>query len=896
MIGNKRVIGVCVTRIQDSVHSRVVSYLHKKVEAEGCKLIAFNSSFDFYYGLDDDICASQIYDFINFEVVDALIILCSCFVDKSVYQRVIKRALKANIPVILEDEVCDGCITIKNEYDKVFKDMIHHVIKEHGVKDTFFMAGFEGNAQSDYRLNLYREALSELNLPFKKEMVGYGQFWEYPTSNIMDRIHKEHERMPGAFICANDTMGVEVCRKLKEFGYRVPDDVIVTGFDDSISAIFAEPSLTSCAVNWERFIDMCLDAINKVFNNEPVDKIYYNYYTIKYRMSCGCTNKDEADYKSIAKEFYRLSRLQGGQELYIYNTILLLLNKMDIDINVIYSIISSIMYKNSYLAMRPSSLAKLLNNGNNKTDDDELIIFEGKEVQNKLPADQRKIGLSDMIPQKEKWINESSMFVMSAIQIGKDICGFFEDKVEDAVVETQRTNRVLSLINILIHMATVDLRQRYFKLNSSKDALINPVSELYNLHGADYWYEKFVKSTKNSSKLVTVSVYKICRYDYIYENYGIKSIRNVVCFVAEALKIANPIDCLVSQIGDDSFAVINYYDNHEAVGSTINNATTVFYNLLGEFNNTNGAEYAVEVNCGCTNSLCGSMHKLEELIKYATIELYKNKTIYGTGVALKSESNTTKEQYESFKTLVSDNLFRYFYQPIVSAVDGEIYAYEALMRTDKIIAMNPFEILSVAGEYNRLYDIEKATLFNVAKQFVEEKDKFIGKKIFVNCIPGYFLNDEDRKQLQELYSDAIKNFVLEITEQETLGDYEVNRLRNLGNDAENQLIALDDFGVGHSNIVNLIRYKPSIVKIDRFLLTDIHLNETKQLVVKGVIEFARMHNIKVLAEGIENKEELCKVIEMGVDYIQGYYTGRPSPEPISQIDKEVKNIILQAKR
>lgn len=897
MIANKHVIGVCLTKIHDSTHSSTISYLHEQAESHGYKLIVFNSSFDFVSGLEDAMSVSQIYDFVSFDIIDVLIVFCGSFLDKSIYQGVVNRALKANIPVILEDERYDGCITIRNEYDQIYKGMLHHVIDMHGAKDLFFMAGFEGNEHSEHRIKLYKEVLQECDIPFTEDMLGYGDFWEAPTSQVMDRLHKEHEHMPDAIICANDIMGVEVCRKLKEFGYHVPDDVIVTGFDDSIAAAFAEPSLTSCAINWKNFIDLCIDVMQKVLSNEPVNDIYYNNYTIKYRASCGCEIEDATDYKELADKFYFLSRNQGGNELYIYNTILFLLNTMDVDNNVFYSVISTIMHKNSYLALLPSCLSKITTaDSENVIDDRELIIFESKQSTNKLPIDQEKISVSDMIPQKEHWANENTVYVISAVQVGKTLCGYFEDNIDNIEMKAQRTHRVLSLINILIHMASSDLRQRYFKLNRSEDALLNPVSELYNLHGANYWYEDFISKPQNIDKLITVSVYKIYRYEFIYENYGIKNAEAVICFVAEALKIANPNDCMIAQISDDSFAIINYFDDRAAISSTINHATTLFYSLLGEYNQSNGFEFNVDVSCGCVNPLEGPAQKLEALIKYATNEMYKNRTIYGYIEAVKDEITTSKEQYALFETLVSKNLFHYYFQPIVSAEDGEIYAYEALMRTDPSIGMNPLEVLSIATDYKRLYDIEKATLFNVMRKYAEESHKFDGKRMFVNCIPGYFLTEEDSRKLYDSYCDIFNNFVFEITEQDTLNESELNHIRNLGNKTGRNTIALDDYGVGHSNIVNLINYKPDIVKIDRFLLTDIHLDEAKQLVVKSVIEFARMHGIKVLAEGIETKEELCKVIEMGVDYIQGYYTGRPAPEPISEIDETVKQLILQSRK
>ena len=64
--------------------------------------------------------------------------------------------------------------------------------------------------------------------------------------------------------------------------------------------------------------------------------------------------------------------------------------------------------------------------------------------------------------------------------------------------------------------------------------------------------------------------------------------------------------------------------------------------------------------------------------------------------------------------------------------------------------------------------------------------------------------------------------------------------------------------------------------------------------VKSAIEFARMNNIKVVAEGIETREELQTVIGFGVDLIQGFYTAKPAPEPLSELSAELRNEIVMA--
>ena len=216
------------------------------------------------------------------------------------------------------------------------------------------------------------------------------------------------------------------------------------------------------------------------------------------------------------------------------------------------------------------------------------------------------------------------------------------------------------------------------------------------------------------------------------------------------------------------------------------------------------------------------------------------------------------------------------------------------MRSTGGIKMNPLEILETAQEYKMLYEVERATLFNVLDQFSTRFESFGGKRIFINTIPGNFLDSLDYTALTSKYGDYLKYCVIEITEQNAVSDEELNSIKSLGGENSGCQLAVDDYGTGHSNIVNLIRYSPQIIKIDRFLITDIDKDTNKQMFVKSAIEFARMNDIKVVAEGIETREELQTVIGFGVDLIQGFYTAKPAPEPLAELSAELRNEIVMA--
>ncbi len=233
--------------------------------------------------------------------------------------------------------------------------------------------------------------------------------------------------------------------------------------------------------------------------------------------------------------------------------------------------------------------------------------------------------------------------------------------------------------------------------------------------------------------------------------------------------------------------------------------------------------------------------------------------------------------------LIDKNDFDYHFQPIVNAADGSIFAYEALMRPN---GYTPLEVLKMARDNGRLYDIELLTFENVLAKVNKNLDRFEGKKIFINSIPECMLKVNDFNRLCERYGDLISRIVIEFTEQSDFTNERVMELKDIYC-AKGCEIAIDDYGSGYSNSAAMVKIAPDYLKIDRSLIAEINKNTRKQHFLSGIIDFARLNGIKVLAEGVENFEEMSVTIRRGVDLIQGFYTARPNPEAISRLSEEV---------
>lgn len=245
-----------------------------------------------------------------------------------------------------------------------------------------------------------------------------------------------------------------------------------------------------------------------------------------------------------------------------------------------------------------------------------------------------------------------------------------------------------------------------------------------------------------------------------------------------------------------------------------------------------------------------------------------------------------------FSKIVRENQLQYCFQPIVNAVNGEIYAYEALMRTSEDVNLTPNQLLAIAQEQNNLYAIEKLTFFNAVKALSKNQQYFKNRKLFINSVSGFILTEEDFNKLYITYGELMEKIVIEVTEQNnSAASGEISLLKKRCIITRCGL-AIDDYGFGCSNSVNLLNYSPEYIKIDRSLIAGIQSDLKRQQLVSSVIEFAHDNNILALAEGVETSAEMKTVIRMGIDLIQGFYTSTPKPIFIDMISQDVRDEII----
>lgn len=310
-----------------------------------------------------------------------------------------------------------------------------------------------------------------------------------------------------------------------------------------------------------------------------------------------------------------------------------------------------------------------------------------------------------------------------------------------------------------------------------------------------------------------------------------------------------------------------------------------------------GLETAEPLNCFCAFSAYPQhASTLSELVKNTNFAIYEAVTFRKSEPHMFSRDSFNRQETEYLKDnklrqILDNNLLQYNFQPIVSAKTGKIYAYEALMRTNKEMGFTPTDVLELAERQDRLYDVEHYTFYNVIRIMSENASYFENRKLFINSIPTVIIKENEFDNLLSMYGNVMGALVIEITENGMQSEESCETVHNYMKKSGCEL-ALDDYGTGYSNASTLLNNSPQYLKIDHSMITGIDTDSKKQHLVASYVSFANSHNMQILAEGVENSEELAMVIQLGCHLIQGFYTCKPQNVIIDAIDEQIENEIL----
>ncbi|MES2348808.1 MAG: EAL domain-containing protein [Pseudomonadota bacterium] len=453
------------------------------------------------------------------------------------------------------------------------------------------------------------------------------------------------------------------------------------------------------------------------------------------------------------------------------------------------------------------------------------------------------------------------------------------------------TNHVAVFMDITERKA----EQHLIDFLSNHDALTGLPNRLL----ARQRFDQTLAAARRENRCVAVMCLDLDRFKSINDSYGHdvgdKALQVVSRFLSDTVREGDT----VTRQGGDEFQIIVADDAQ--LGATMALAQKILAGLRKELV-IDGQQITVTSSIGIAVSLTDG-DSFDELVRNGDTALFRAKEIGRDNYAFFTERMDAEIRDKlaiqgQLRSAIARDEFEVHYQPQMCLKTGNMVGAEALLRWDNAVLgkVPPNRFIPLAEEYGLVNSIGEWVLETVCAQIKVWHDQGLGDiKVAVNLAAGQFANDATVPYVESTlrkFGIAPGYLGLEITEGTVMGDPNkaVAALRRLKDIGVN--ISLDDFGTGYSSLSYLKRFPIDVLKIDKSFVDDVTTNANDAAIALSVISLAHNLNMRVIAEGVETREQVQFLTERGCDEMQGYYFSRPvNAEAFTALLREHRNLL-----
>ncbi len=416
-----------------------------------------------------------------------------------------------------------------------------------------------------------------------------------------------------------------------------------------------------------------------------------------------------------------------------------------------------------------------------------------------------------------------------------------------------------------------------------KQNKIDIVTRLLNINEFSKSFEEKVKNY--AVETIGMMILGIDDFKQVNEMYDREFGDGILKMTAQIIQSSLPRNALAYRLDGDQFGILVENTDQDELQNIYDKIKMKFSRQqLFERSKT-----FVTISAGCS-LYPQDGNKYQELYKYTDYSLqYAKKSGKDRIVFFSNEILEHKSRFLEILRHIRESIengfegFEVYYQPQVFSKTTELKGVEALLRwkCEKFGSVSPNEFIPILEESGLIIPVGKWVMKEAAKACKEmlkyNKDITVSVNCsFIQLLDENFLNDVKTIITEEKIPP--ENIILELTESciiksiETLHEM-YSQMKDIGIKT-----AMDDFGTGYSSLGILKQVPANIVKIDRAFVKDILKSRFDITFIEFITRICHAVNIKVCLEGIETKEEFDLVSNLKIDYIQGYYFGKPQPK------------------
>lgn len=243
-------IGIIMNRIYRETNQQILKGILKQAYSLGYSAAVFstqeeNQDEEGHYG------ENNLFTLINFDLFDGFIFVPHTFITPATIQKIADFLTeKCTKPVLCLGDEYPQFPCVWQDDQTEFTEIVRHLIQVHNCRNILCLTGPEHVQAARARETGYRIAMQEAGLEVGPDDVIYGDFWQPSAEKLGHELADGVRPLPDAVACANDEMAMNLCNTLNERNIRVPEDILITGYDGTIQAQYHKPGISTYRTSW----------------------------------------------------------------------------------------------------------------------------------------------------------------------------------------------------------------------------------------------------------------------------------------------------------------------------------------------------------------------------------------------------------------------------------------------------------------------------------------------------------------------------------------------------------------------------------------------------------------------------------------------------------------------
>lgn len=496
---------------------------------------------------------------------------------------IVNAARQSGKPVISLANKIEGFYYVGIDNYAAMRLMMEHVFHIHGCRKFWFIMGPKDNYENGQRMQAVIDYLKEQNVPCKEDMFYCESFEIRSGYRGFLKLYGVHRELPEAVICANDEIAVGVCKAAEEKGFGVPEDFIVTGFDNFDKASYFSPRITTIDQQQDILADKSMELFSRVWKGEKAEACCYTETEGVFWDSCGCRTAGRADLTDYVRKEILKEAAQSDfeEEIKMLEYELLYCKTLHQIYEKILTGIPSLQYEDMYLMMDEKmddfheatgdcleDIARLSGNGrfhvNGYPDRMQKVFIDPADGKIRIETKNRK-GLFSAFESNEG----GREYLFLPFHFSQYTVGYIVIINSACLMEKRYLDKMLSTIMTSMENFYRNKRLECINRGLEEISMRDAMTGLYNRLGYQNQACRIFWENKEKNRNLTILFIDMDRLKYMNDTYGHECGDLAIKITAGAILRYRPDDALAVRMGGDEFLVVLPYMEREKVAELV---------------------------------------------------------------------------------------------------------------------------------------------------------------------------------------------------------------------------------------------------------------------------------------------------------------------------------------